>query len=119
MLVQNTIALVAGVVLITALTVADGARGAAIATMGGEIALWASGVVMLRRSGAAPGSTSARTLPGVMIAVGAGIATGLASGLPSAVAAVLALAVCAVGLIMFRTVPQEILVELRRLARGR
>jgi O-antigen/teichoic acid export membrane protein len=93
-----------------------GAHGAAYANLGGETVLAVGYGVALSR---APGGRDLTLWPAlrVVVAGGAAIAVGLLSGLPSLPATVLAGVVYLLLALLMRAVPEEVLVEARRVAR--
>jgi O-antigen/teichoic acid export membrane protein len=115
LLVVNLVALAFTAALVTVLTLADGARGAAIATTIGEFVLAIALAVALVR--AAPHlRPSLAIVPKIAIAGAAGASLALLglSPLPLAIAAS---AVFIGVLLVIRGVPEELLIELRGLRR--
>jgi O-antigen/teichoic acid export membrane protein len=115
LLLANLSALVVSAVLVFVLGSAEGARGAAWATLAGETVLAAAYLFGLAR-GRRDLLPSVKTLPRVAIAAAAGAAVGLA-GLPALPAAVAAVAVYAVLALALRAVPDELIVWVRDLRR--
>lgn len=112
-LAASAAALVVNVAATFALAPSHGAQGGALATILGEVALAATGLVML-------GGTGIRPPLGVVAKVG--LAAGLAalfllSPLPALAQLALGSVVYVVALLLMRAVPEEALVEVRRFLR--
>jgi O-antigen/teichoic acid export membrane protein len=110
-------ALVANVALVPVLASAEGANGAAAATLAAELLLTGSAAVILHRIDPTLRPSLAvlvRAAPGF----GAGCALLAVPGLPSAVAMVLATALYGGLAVALRAVPAEMLVEVRAVARA-
>ena len=112
-LIASGAALVVSVAATFALAPPHGAEGAAIATILGEVALAVTGLLLLRGTGISPPLS---VVPKVLLAFGLG-ALFLLTPLPSVPQLVLGSVVYVVGLLVLRAVPEEGLVELRRVIR--
>ena len=105
-LTVNLVALAVAVALLVPLTLADGARGAALATLIAEVALAAGTLVALAR---AKGGVQLGSARAARILIAAVIAAGVVLlGLPSVIAAALAGAVFTVLVLVLGAVPAEI-----------
>jgi O-antigen/teichoic acid export membrane protein len=111
LLFANLAALVVSATLVSWLGSAEGARGAAWATVAGETVLAAGYLVGLAR-GRPELIPRLRTLPRVVIAAAGGAAMGLI-GLPALAAAVAALGVFSVLALLLGAVPHELIVWVR------
>ena len=114
----STIAFTLSAALTLVLGHLEGAQGAAYANLGGETVLAVGyGLALMR----APGGRELSLLPAlrVLVAGGAAVAVGLLSGLPSLAATVLAGAVYFGLALVLRAVPEELLVEARKVLRRR
>jgi O-antigen/teichoic acid export membrane protein len=113
LIVTNSLALAASCALTLGLASTYGARGAAAATLAGELTLAFGYLVCLVRS-----APELRPKPGIvgkvaLAAAPAALVGGL-SGLPSALAAPVALAIYSLGLLLVRAVPDEVWLLLPR-----
>jgi O-antigen/teichoic acid export membrane protein len=118
LLTINGIALTLAIVLTLVLAQLDGARGAAIATVLGELTLCIAAAVALRRANPRL-SPALGNVPKIALAAALGAAVILVPGIPSIVAAVLGVAIYAVVLLRLGGVPAELIHELRRLRQAR
>jgi O-antigen/teichoic acid export membrane protein len=117
LIVTNALALAASCGLTLWLASTDGARGAATATLAGELTLAVGYLLFLVRR--APELRPKVGLVGkVAVAVTPAALVGWLSGLPSAFAALAALALYCVALLALRAVPEEIWLLLRRRGGG-
>ena len=107
----SALALALTVVLNGVLAAADGARGAAIATMSSEYVYVAMLGYGLYRSGLRP-TIAWGAIPRSLAAAGLGAATLAVPELPNVAHIVLALAVYGVALLALRAVPEELIAEL-------
>ena len=112
LLVSNTVALAASVVLTLVLGSAYGAQGAAIATVAAELALALSTAVLLVRARGGL-RLPLGVLPPVAVALAVAASVTLVPGLPDAAAAVVAGAVYFGVLLALGRVPRELLEALR------
>jgi hypothetical protein len=109
---MNLVALVLILVLTTILASAEGARGAAMATAAGELALaLMGGFLVLRRTDL---QIVLRPLALIGAAAVIAAAPALLPGIPDAARAALASVLFVALLLLFRAFPEELLVELRR-----
>jgi O-antigen/teichoic acid export membrane protein len=114
-LAMNAAALVTLAVASAVLIPSDGARGAAFATVLSETVLALVGLVALLRTETLGGPLSLATVPRVAAAAAVAVGVPVALGLPSLPAMVLALALFCAGAVLLRVIPEELLVEARRL----
>jgi O-antigen/teichoic acid export membrane protein len=115
LLVVNLVALVVMAAVTSTLTALEGADGAAVGTAIGELVLAvAAGTALFRlRPACAPALARAVRAPAAaLLAAGAAVA----SGLPAAGQVALASLIYVVCVFAFRAAPEELIVELRRLA---
>jgi O-antigen/teichoic acid export membrane protein len=112
MLLMNLFALGVAIVVTLVLASTHGARGAAWATVTGEVVLCLAAGFTLRRADRSM-TPDLRNLPRLAVAAAAGAATALI-GLPPLPTALLGVAVYLVVLWRIGGIPEEILVEVRR-----
>jgi O-antigen/teichoic acid export membrane protein len=117
LLLVNGVAFVVSCLLTLILASSDGARGASIAMLCGEVTL-AVGYVIAIASGHPELRPKLRVVPRVALAAAPAVALGLALPLPSVARAVIALLVYAALILATRAVPQEILQLLPRRRRA-
>jgi len=108
LMLANAAAFAVSCTLTVVLAATDGARGAALATLCGEIALAAASLFALVRKQPAFRPRLA-ILPKVAIAAAPAVAIALIGELPSLVRAVLALLVYGLLVVLTRAIPREIL----------
>ena len=113
LIVTNALALTASCGLTLGLASSYGARGAAAATLAGELTL-ASGYLVYLVRRAPELRPKAGIIGKVALAAAPAALLGWLSGLPSALAAVAALTLYCIALILLRAVPEEIWMLLRR-----
>jgi O-antigen/teichoic acid export membrane protein len=114
-LAMNAGALGAMAIAGTLLTRSNGAEGAAAATILSELVLGVVGAIMLRRTGALSAPLSLRVIPRLAVAGAVAVAIPVALSLPALPAAVIGTAVFGALALALRAVPDEVLVEARRL----
>jgi O-antigen/teichoic acid export membrane protein len=118
LLLLSGAALAANATLVPLLADAHGARGAAAATLGAELVLTVGGALLLSRI-----DRSLRPSLAVVARAAPGFALGCAllavPGLPSVVAMVLGAGVYAALALLLRAVPEELVIEARRVWRSR
>lgn len=118
MIFANLVAMTVSAAAVLTLAASDGAKGAAVATVLGEITLAAGYIVAISRVDASMRprfGRAARALPGLA----AGLAAGLLVPLPAVFATLLGLAVYGAGLIVLRALPDEVAEHLPGLIPGR
>lgn len=116
LLVANLAALVTTAGLTVVLAESDGAQGAAVALIAGEVVLAGAYIVALTRAGLRP---SPATMPRVALAAAPALVVGFALGLPAVPAAALAGLVFAGVAVVVRAVPVEAIEAFTSLRRGR
>ena len=109
---MNGAALVAVCAALAILVPLDGARGGAIGTLVGEVTLATVGAIRLARCGLALDLAIV-----ARVALAGAVALVPAFFLPAAPAAVVAAVLFLVVLLVLRAVPEELLIEARRIAR--
>ena len=113
-LVVSATALLAMVVACPILASAYGARGGAAATAICETVFAIAGAIALARTGAVE-RIRFTVLPRLLLSAAVAVAVPTAIGLPPLPAAILAVILCAIGALVTRAVPEELLVEARAL----
>jgi O-antigen/teichoic acid export membrane protein len=108
LLVANVTAFATSATAVTLLASSGGAQGAAVGTVLGETVLAVGYLVVLTRAQPAMRPRVGTALKGILAVVPA-LAVGFLLGLPSLAAAVLALGVYALGLVVLRAIPDELL----------
>jgi O-antigen/teichoic acid export membrane protein len=113
-LVITLVGLVINATLVAILGSADGARGAAVATLVADlVSVLLAGLFLARASPAM--RPDLRVLPRLAIALAAGASVALVPGIPDVVAMTVGAIVYVAVLFALRAVPEEVLVEFRRL----
>jgi O-antigen/teichoic acid export membrane protein len=112
LLIANAAALAVSIVLTTVLAGVDGARGAAVATIGGEVTL-ALGMFAALTRGRPQYRPPALVVAKVALAGAIGAALSLVPSMPSLARAVVALAVYAVAIVVTGALPHELRMALR------